>query len=278
MSVLSHVSCAVEYGSLRALIEWQFRAGTAPGLGVSVYRSPDGLGDWQIASNPEQLVTNGRFVDMDIGVQDMTQRLSYRLDIELLDGDGSASSVIESVLVHPTPDALRGYNEHKAVRRMLLTEVFRLRRGVGLPCFVYAPLIRPTDLNAPNTVYACPEGDTTYGSFFGHGFSPPYQTWMHLTSQQETRTLEKDGTGMQEQVELTARFPGYPTLRSYYLVVLPGSDRRFVVGERVQAGLYRGVVPITYDVQLHELVRSDPRYRVPVPELQPALASPSFIP
>lgn len=258
---------------MSALLEWQLMP-DAPPVGASVYRSVDGLGDWELISDPEALNTSGYLVDRSIKANDMTQLLSYRIDLEHLAGDGS--SVLSSTMVHPDPRVLVGSAERAHVRRMIMSEIMRLRRGPGIPCFIYAPIIKPASMNSPVVNIPCPQDDTTFGYYFGHGFSPPFQTWVQLMQQTNHRSLEPDGTGSRESVSLAARLPGYPYVRSYYLLVIPGVDRRFVLGDKQTPGLYRGVHPITFDVQLHELVRSDPRYRVPVPPLDPKLASPRF--
>lgn len=276
MAKFIQASSTYSYGSSTVLLEWTLDV-PHEGYAVSIYRSPDGIGDWTLITPEAAGVTGGRFEDKSFRLPDMAQQLTYRLDLEPVNSNGDVADVLHSVLATPSEYLSLGARDRRTVRGMVMAEITRLKRGAGVPCWLLAPLKNPTtrsvyeQLTGLRAAVGCKNDDANLANYFTH----PFQTWVQLKQQVNRMERTQDGEGIEEEVKLTARLPGYPVPRSYYLLVLPDSDRRFLLDTVQQAFLYRGVVPVCYDVSLIELNRTDPHYRLVMPPLDRRLNFPA---
>lgn len=242
--------------------------------GVLVYRSLNGIDDWQLLNLDEEPITVGeQFLDTTLPLDTKLDRVHYRL---VLEDPKTGDLLVDQAETLAFFEHL-SRADYKASRRMMVAEVQRLRTGAAVPAFLVMPRragvppgIDPkTLLVADNCTFEASGGS-------GFGFGVAAQTWVQMMALSFVQQDAKDGTTTVEVVETPARLPGFPQPVRGMLVVLPLTDDRFVVGESITPFAYRGVVPIAYQVMLSRLGRQDPRYRVPIPRLDRQLALPSF--
>lgn len=268
------VSVAVQpsYGSAQAAVRWTLSVQYQTG-GVLVYRSLDGLEPF-ILLNPgdEPIRDTSVFLDH-IPVDTLLNKILYRLDVEMPDGtiiDGETVGFFEAI----------SERDHRTARAQLCAELKRLReRRAGVPAFTFNPRRDGVINQGYDTVTGVVADLCQFDKQGGapHNYTTPFQTWVQLLAPTQTRKDQADQAGSIEVITTPARLPGFPQPQPGALVVLPYTDDRYVVGETVTPFLFRGLVPIGYQVQLTMIPRTDARYRVPVPNLDPRIALPGYI-
>lgn len=260
------------YGAAQAVVSWSLSAAFKD-AGVLIYRSLDGLEPYTLL-NPDDQPLQGVTTFLDtIPVDTVMANILYRLDVEMPDGtilDGEVVGFFEAI----------SERDHRTARAQMCAELKRLSvRRAGVPAFTFNPRIE----GAVNQGYDGVTGTLMdLCAFDAQGgaplnFSVPFQTWVQILTTSRARTDKADGGGITELVTSPARLPGFPQPVTGALIVLPYTDNRYVVGDTVQAFLFRGLVPIAYQVQLTLLPRTDARYKVPVPKLDPSKALPGYI-
>ena len=258
------------YSSGSAVIRW----GLAPELnrhGVLVYRSSDGSGKYELIT--QDPVRGVEYLDADLPVDTNQTTTFYKLDVEdLVTGEIQDGPVLTMSMRLSPADVT-------TARRMMMAFVKTLRKGPGLPAFLFLPG-RPSE--TPNEGFdpnlEMPLSICAFNSTGGvaYQFHRPHQTWVQLGALEVTKKTRTDGTGTDDETVAKSRLPGFPCPVTGSLVVIPGLDDRYVVGDTVHPAKYRALVPILYDVVLSLLPRSDPRYSVAVPELDTSLTQPAY--
>src|SRR5690606_16464819 len=100
------------------------------------------------------------------------------------------------------------------------------------------------------------------------GFFPPLLTWMRIISiRKDTLKDQPQGLGTEETDVTRVRLLGFPKPLREHMIVDPATDRRYLVMDEITPFLYRGIYPIAYEVDLQFLHHSDPRYKLPMPEV-----------
>ncbi len=240
--------------------------------GVLVYRSLDGISNWQLLNqHDEPLVLQEQFLDETLPVNTKLDRVHYRLVLE--DMTTGALTTGETLAFFER----MSLQDYRTARRFMVAELQRLRTGAGVPAFLVMPRRQGVgagvDAVTSQVIDSC-----TYNASGGDaaGFGTPLQTWVQLLGSTQVQQSAQDGTGTIELVETPARLPGFPQPIRGTLVVLPLTDDRYVVGDTVTPYAFRGLVPIAYQVTLARLGRQDPRYRVRIPRLDARLAQPAY--
>ncbi len=164
--------------------------------------------------------------------------------------------------------------EYGGVHKIIKMEYTRMRAGNGLQAFHYLPLVEGEENPNYDTetgqqlIATCPD-DGSYGLPYLGGYGPPVQTWIELMQiGPEINVDKQDGKGADSTYNVRARMLAFPKPMINHLIVHPTTDNRYAVGERVQPYLFKGLIPISYDVELRLLNRNDQRYKVPVPALR----------
>ena len=163
-------------------------------------------------------------------------------------------------------------SEYGAAKQIIHYEYLRMSRGNGVRVLHYLPLVEG-ELNpdydpetGQNVIATCPDDDS-YGLKFKGGFGPPLQTWAEFLQINESLSINNEDMGMTDSVIVRARLMAFPKPLRNHLIVHPTTDNRYVVGDEIKGSYFKGFVAVSYDVELTLLTRSDPRYRVPVPQL-----------
>ena len=259
------VTVQPSYGARKVLISWVTAVGF-PDLKFYILRSiHNGAPPWKALSSTA--VEGSSFEDDAFVIDNRMQQVHYRL--VAVDPEGNQYN---SAVVGMYDKLTRG--EYGAVHKMLKLEYTRMRAGNGLRVLHFQPLADGTpnpnfDPETGQTLIAtCPD-DGNYGLPYEGGFGPAVQTWIELMQVGPEVNMDKpDGKGADTTYDVRAKMLAFPKPMTNHLIVHPATDNRYAVGEQVQPYLFKGLVPIAYDVSLRLLRREDPRYKLPVPQLE----------
>ena len=271
MNPFVNVQVQPAYGKRTAFVTWVLQAGFDQG-DIYVYRSPNGVSDWTLL-NEDPVRGLNHFEDAVFVVENRIQLTHYRLVLEL-NGQEYLSPVI-GMLGKLTR------NDYAGARLMMSLELQRMRKGNGIQMLLFIPLTTgvpgpgvedPRTNQQFNVATPSPDADC-YGQRFVGGFAKPVSTWVELMDigVLDIKEDARDNDNEDEQT-LAARVLAFPRPRRDYMLVHVETDNRYVIGgaEGQDSGIvkpyyFKGVVPIAYDVKMQLLMRSDPRYRVPIP-------------
>lgn len=255
------------YGCGEAVISWQLMPGHEK-TGVLVYRSLDGQDPWLLLNPDDEPVVSGSFVDVTIPRDTQFDQVMYRVALDDDSPPGWDVGFFETL----------SEADQRTSRSMMVAELQRLRRGAALPAFLFNERREGVQTGGydpvTRTMSDLRKADAGGGVIYRYGL--PTQTWVQLLQVSMSRTQQNDGTTDKETTIIPARLPGFPLPVCGSLIVLPGSDERFVVGSNVEAYRYRGIVAVAYQVQLEKLAKHDVRYQIPVPRLDRRLTQPSY--
>jgi len=170
-------------------------------------------------------------------------------------------------------------DEYRAVRKMMNIEYETMVTGrQGIRMLLYTPLtsgvlapgVDPhTKQRFSTGLPEDPELDS-YGELYVGGFAAPLVTYVKLSQVSPyTHSDAEDKSATTTDQDFAARFLAFPIPSRGDLLIHPETDKRYAVGETTQGYYFRGVIPTAFDVKLSCLYLSDPRYRVPVPVLEP---------
>jgi hypothetical protein len=167
--------------------------------------------------------------------------------------------------------------QYGGVSRMMQLEYLRMSTGNGIQVLHYIPLIdgEYVDTVDPETqqMYglACRDDDTeNLGEMFKGGFASPVYTWIEIARFGDDDRAEDDsGLGVNNKLIHAGRLLAFPRPKPNHLIVHPPTDNRYVVTSKVTGNFFRGVFPISYDVSLQLLRKTDPRYKIKVPSPLP---------
>lgn len=153
-------------------------------------------------------------------------------------------------------------------------EYLRMRQGNGVRVFHCIP----TTTGARATSYDLALGKNTdqcgnapaLGSNFDQAFRTCFQTWAEIQSvgPQQLDQLG-DGGGFNEVQKFELRLLAFPQPEAGHIIVLPDSDQRFIIDGNIQPYLFKGFMPVAYDVQCALLSKSDIRHKLDMPSPLP---------
>ena len=263
------------YGPRECDVSWKLKPEYSA-WGVLVYRRVSDGADWVLLNTNDDLVFTGSLTDYELPVGSMLNRVMYRVSAE----NTVTHDVLDGPIVGLFETIAQPY--HTDARRMASAEVQRLRMGAGLPAWIMPDVRVGTLAPGMSAASGLLKDDCANRQAGGQAVNMTsagvWQTWVQLLTIQQTKVQRPDGTSTAEAVDIPARLPCYPQPNTGTMIVLPGTDDRYVVGEKVTPLLYRGVVPIAYEVGLKLLARNDARYNLTMPTLDPRLTRPMFKP
>ena len=252
------------YGRNKAIISWVLRPGYSNGLFYIFKSFNRGTAPWILIN--EEPVKGSFFED-----PDMSGVLSYRI-LMIRNGIEYDSPVI-------TPYDKMSKLQYGGVHKMMKLEFTRMVTGNGIQVLHYTPLIQGeyADDTDPLTEQKygshCKNGETTdidYGQKFKGGFAPPIYTWIEIRKYGEFINQEDQShLAMSQDVTHVGRMLAFPVPDPGDLIVHPPTDNRFAITSPLAGDYFRGVFPISFNVGLQMLNRSDPRYGIPIPSVLP---------
>jgi hypothetical protein len=236
---------------------------------IFVFRSVDGV-KFELL-NDQPVVLTPYYIDSTLPADNRIDNVYYRL-LLIHEGQEYDSNIIGFF------DKLTRY-EYGMVHAMIQRKFLHMRTGNGLEVLFYVPLTtgtpcdyydpetqQVTGVDCPDKYAGNPEMDC-FGQKFRGGYTKPVNTWMKVLDSGPIMIIDSEaGLGQVDEYTVQAHMLAFPRPKKDDLIIHPPTDNRYAVGEVVKPYMFKGIVPIAYDVKLHLLRRDDPRYRVPIPK------------
>jgi hypothetical protein len=267
-NAFSQIQIQPAYGKGQTALTWNLNPGFKDGH-IFIYRSINGgLPPWDLINEVGIPGAAGYYVD-DIRAEKSSSvaNLHYRMALQMPDG-----TVHDSPVVNPYSRITK--KEYGILIDMMWNEIRSLRAGNGVPIYIFAPLLGgvPSAGFDPVTNQMHSTGSDSFGQAYQGGFGRPALTWMHKFGELDMRqSPSEDGHGNSVGQAANARLLAYPRPAVRFMVVQPISDERYEIGPVIKPLLFRGIVPIGYEVQLLPLPRSHEAYNLPVPPVPDAM-------
>jgi hypothetical protein len=252
------------YAKNQAVITWTVRQGYA-GAEYYVFKSYNkGVAPWTLVN--EQAVYTNLLQDKNLFVDGDPY---YRV-LMVWSGQEFDSPVVG------TFDKL-SKAQYGGVSRMMQLEYLRMSTGNGIQVLHYVPLLDGEYIDSvdPETqqVYGlpCKEDFTSdLGEMFKGGFASPVYTWVEISRFGEDERIEDDaGLGVNSKLIHQARLLAFPRPKPNHVIIHPSTDNRYAITTKIAGNFFRGVFPISYDVGLQLLRKTDPRYKIKIPSVLP---------
>ncbi len=244
------------YGQFRALITWKTAPELASGL-FSVFKSPDGINDWQPLSVDQPAAE--AFIDPKLVNAGKLIENYYKVVVK------KGSDVHESPPIGTFGTVRR--DEFGAARIIMDSEFEILRRFTQfLICKLRAfgpPCKRCVDVDTDQAIGTslCPE---CFGTQKEGGYFPPVKTFGRVLSTTPTVQMNsQEGTGSTDPVAAKIRMIAYPLLRQNDMLVNLGADRRYLVND-TKPSVFGGKIPVVLTVDAMLLPTTDIRYTFPI--------------
>lgn len=261
--VFISVSLRPSHGQRKCVISWE----TIPdwdGARFFVFRSETGAKPW-VNLTPDGYVGATEFEDEEFYLEGRLTTRYYSIYAELGSELHSRSADVGLF------DQLTR-SQYGMMRAMISRLIKDCRRGNGIKVWHYIPLTS----GEPNPKYdedtgqllsSCPD-EESFGLPFKGGYGEPIQTWMKILKDDVQKEEDKPDGSLKETATETVSLLAWPKPQRGHLIVHPPTGDFYVVDGIVKPFRFRGFAPIRYHVKLIKLRRSDPRYRVPVPEFE----------
>lgn len=260
------------FGRNEAAITWEID----PALSGSVllYRSPSGVkGSWELINGDMPGGASGQFVDFGQPNDDMFVIWRYR---GLLDTGGPEEEWVPGPIVSPLDRLTR--SEYFMTREIIRREYRHMsaERGNGIRAFHLIPKNSGDPVphydgqtGQINGIDCKEDPESGYGQPWRDGFYPPIQTWVKI-NEMEPWVLESrlDLTGDNRKANVGLRLLAFPKPDVGHMIVLPDSDRRYVIADPINPFYLRGSVPLFWEAKGMLLERTDPRARIRMPQLR----------
>lgn len=268
--VFRSVSAQPAYGQNKVVVTWTLDPDYEQG-DIYVYRSPTGIAtssDWEIL-NPDDPVQSGLgfFTDTEMTDNSLFRYWHYRLLLEL--GSEEHDSEIVGMFsedFNPT--------EFGALYTMRRSEYLRMRVGNGIRIFHAIPAFSGDrtasyDTQLEKDLQRCSGGDG-YGTGWTPGYPNVIQTYAEmLAAGDEKTTQDPEGIGFTQDQVCRFRLLAFPRPDTGHLIILPQSDVRYVITDTVSPYLFKGHLPVAWEVNASPLKKDDIRYKLEVPDLVP---------
>lgn len=109
------------------------------------------------------------------------------------------------------------------------------------------------------------EDTNDYGTYYEGGYYRPFLTFVRFVGSRVQKANILDDGIFDETVQ-NAIFLAYPPVRTGDMVVDVATDRRWFVGDSIQAHLFKSIIPLSYTAFLTLQSHNHPCYSVPVPK------------
>lgn len=253
-------------GNHRCVLTWRSPEGTEAAT-FTVARSFSGAdGTWEVI-NVDDPVTNGAdyYADDSVVLPASIDSIYYRV-IAKYEGKSYKSPIIDLFSRIPRM-------EYGIVASIINEEFISARVNGGHMAWHCIPKahgeladnIDPT--TGQKTGAACGQSpeDDAYGMKFKGGFSTPILTWVRLSAVGPLSMSERDDRlGIDANFPVRLRLLAFPRPRMGHMIVLR-NGHRYVIGERSEPFMFRGLVPLAWHAEAQLLDQADDRQRFPVP-------------
>lgn len=254
------------YGRNKVVVSWALDPDYEAG-DIYVYRSPTGIDkseDWELL-NPDAPVNGVDFyTDLTLSDKNLFRHYHYRL---LLDLNGT---YYDSPVMGMFSEDFNK-TEYGALYTMRRREYLRMRSGNGVRVIHAIPSSNGDkadnyDHEAEKQITACHD-DESYGEEFQKGYKNVVQTWAEMLNAGPETNEQTEGGGYDQKQQFNFRLLAFPKPESGHIIIFPNSDKRFLVENGVQPFLFKGHLPVAYQVPCSLLDRADPRHKIEIPDL-----------
>lgn len=234
-----------------------------------IYRKWDGGAEWELLNTKP--ATGTVYADTDFTIRTKEQVPHYKV------------LAIAGGKEYVSPDvALFAHANRKAfgVAHNIIRAKYMQARQDGIPVLYY-PLVKNGAMNAAldsitgqrlsatctNNNSTDPENDAEndYGTFYAEGYYRPFLTFVRLMGAKLQRETRLDDGVYDESTQLV-EFLAFPPVRTGDMVVDVATDRRWFIGESIQAELVKGIIPVGYSTTMVLQSHNHPCYSVPIPK------------
>lgn len=254
--VFQSLTVTPRHGEHAAALLWS----VAPGWSASnfvIQKSPDGINGWDTIGK-----VNGQrwFDDMKLFSSTRYEEPFYRVFARHTDGRKAWS---------PSVGAFSNLSrvEFGVANKIIRTEAQQLRtRSPAMllklnPAAVTCPSCADSTTGQRLITSFC---TACHGTGKTDAYFPGIATFVwFLTASDRTKVAKEDGSGLVDEQLLKARMLAIPPLDRDDLVVETARDHRWLV-ETVTQGMFNGKVPVTCDLKLRMLARTDARHQLPI--------------
>jgi len=255
-----------DWGSGQARIVWETSA-AAVGEDIYLYRSAQGLPDTWTRITPTPRARNGSFVDTTVPRDDLHSFYYYR---GLIADSADETTWLKGESISALSSLTR--REYGIIKTILRREWRDMVRGNGveaLHCVLkkggeLAAGVDPvTGIPATN---ACPgTPGYGYGQTYAGGFHPPVKTRVRFLKIGVKKDADTpDATGQRQDKEVGLRLMAFPRPRNGHLIILPDSDRRYVLTDSIQPFWFKAEHPVAWECQAMLIDHRDARHQLPI--------------
>ena len=256
------VSIFPNYGNRKAVISWVVAPEIAAGA-FYVYRSPDGLGDWELLT--EDPVYGNYYEDTDFFIPERSRIPHYRILCEMPDG-AAYDSPIRGIFSAMTRQQL-------GIVNVIQQQELRHARGAdGIPILLYPAKLggvpcpfTDQDTGAHYGAGCAGTEDDCYGTGRVGGYRKPLLIWG--TIMQSTDSAGKlANTGEVDPVMRVIKLLTSAIPQRNDLLVIPDTDDRYMISAGTDTKRFRGICPLYTIAKTIELPRNHAAYRLPIPD------------
>ena len=254
--VFQSLSVTPRHGEHAAAILWSVIAGWGPAT-FMVQKSPDGLNGWVTIG---RVVGQRWFDDLELFPGGRYDEPFYRVFARHADGSKAWSPSVGAF-------AQLSRAEFGVANKIIRMEAQQLRtRSPALllklnPAAPLCPACTDTTTGQRLVTSFCA---TCHGAGKTNAYFPGLATYVwFLSASDRTKVAKEDGSGLVDEQVLKARMLAIPPLDREDMLVETARDHRWLV-ESVNHGMFNGKVPVTCDLTLRMLARTDVRHQVPL--------------
>jgi hypothetical protein len=275
INIFTDIKIQPAHGFGQVLVNWTLAEGFKSSK-VYVYRSADGVSyseSWEILNENTPVQYINFFVDDTFDDKVSSRDYYYRL-VAL-----NNNTYYDSPVIGMFSEGLNK-KEYGVLRYMRKQEYLRMRARNGIRILHCIPAISGelavgTDpILKARVAPPCKDGDKEDPAMqqgiglYRKEFSAIVQTWAELTTIGELGVAPReDAPGNRTTQQYVFRMLGFPSPHIGDMIVLPTSDKRFSITNNIKPFLFKGYLPVAYDVMAEEIDINESRYKIPMPQL-----------
>jgi hypothetical protein len=275
VSIFTDIRLQPAYGFEQVLVNWTLAEGFKSSK-IYIYRSADGVeysDSWELLNENNPVQYLDFFVDDNFKDKTSSRNYFYRL-VAL-----NNNTYYDSPVIGMFNEGLNK-KEYGVLRYMRKQEYLRMRARNGVRILHCIPAVNGEYAEGTDSILKarvappCKEGDKEDPEMqqgvglYKKEFSAIVQTWAELVSIGELGAVPReDAPGNRIAQQYAFRMLGFPTPNIGDMIVLPHTDKRFSITNNIRPFLFKGYLPVAYDVVAEEIDRNESRYKIPMPQL-----------
>lgn len=271
MTPFSSFSVSPAYGRYQNAISWTLAPGVAGQ--VFVYRSESGVpGSWTLLNPDDPVEGESGFYMDETPAPRLLAPVFYR---GLVDPGGGPDNWLKGPVITSYDSTTR--REYLLAREILRREYRMMLMYNGLKAFHF--VVKQTGEAASNADAetgqllgpSCGNDPAAgYTTRWAGGFYNPVQTTVLVMALgDEDHKIREAADGEDPEADVMLRLLAFPKPGRNHMIVLPGSDRRYVIVDPIKPFYLRGSIPLLWECRAQRLDRDDERHRIEVPALLP---------